>query len=235
MLKKYIYSFIGLLIAAIGINITYSTNLGAAPIEEFNHQLANFLNLNTGLITFTTATTLLLISKFVTSTKFQFKGILGAFVLSLLLSLTQNLNYDLIISYFDNSNEFYSTLALILFHFLGAFLMGLGSVICINNRVIMSYNDAFIVQIRSIYLSKINVGLLKIIYDNIILIVVLILSLLITEFKFHIGSLILAFAIGSNVRFIQSHQKLFLEEFYNVTKVERTFINKIKKIFRPNK
>lgn len=222
--KQIIYSLVGLLIASIGINITYASTIGGAPIEAFNHQLAPILGIKTGTLTIITAFCLLLLGKLLTGGKFQYKGLIGGFILGNFINFSSHLDYQVLVDLFlvDFLPE---TISYILVDLIGAFLMGLGTVITVENKVIMSYNDAFIVQIKKRFFKKMNVGQLKIIYDYTILCVVFVLSLFISGFTLEIGNFILAFAIGSNVKWIKAHEKIVFDEIKVIEDEIKSIIN----------
>jgi uncharacterized membrane protein YczE len=204
---KYVNSMIGLIILAIGINITYATNLGAAPIEALNEGLAILFGIKTGTMTTITSIVLLSISAIITKSKFKFQGAIGGIFLGLLINITRP----------------YIT-------FIGAALIGLGTVITIDNKKILGYNDAFLVQIAHKFFPRKNIGILKIIYDLNILLIVLILNIYINTFIIGIGSLILAIAIGINIKWVIAIQKLIIKETHTIALKEHDlFINKFNK------
>jgi uncharacterized membrane protein YczE len=206
-ISKYVNSIIGLIILAIGINITYATNLGAAPIEALNEGLANLFTIKTGTMTTITSIVLLSLSAIITRSSFKFQGAIGGIILGLLINITR--------PYIIINGEF-SFLILLIFTFLGATLIGIGTVITIDSKKIIGYNDAFLVQIANKFFPRKNIGLLKIIYDLHILIVVFILNIYFNTFIIGIGSILLAFAIGLNIKWVIAIEKLIIKEAHSI-------------------
>jgi hypothetical protein len=168
-----------------------------------------------------TSIVLLSISAIITKSKFKFQGAIGGIFLGLLINITRP--YIILIG--D-----YSIITLILITFIGAALIGLGTVITIDNKKILGYNDAFLVQIAHKFFPRKNIGILKIIYDLNILLIVLILNIYINTFIIGIGSLILAIAIGINIKWVIAIQKLIIKETHTIALKEHDlFINKFNK------